>query len=154
TAKKARLGLQKLLSLQETPGAKIKTSTLRELVKLNLTVVRVHDFLTRYDLIDDDLTPAIQTWFTGKTKDLPDQMVRELRTCVDVLLKGHTQPPRSRPRNQSTVRGRLRAALPCLQHWAHVDGYESLREVTRRDFIDALPRVPEGRPRFTTASAL
>ncbi len=154
TAKKARRGLQKLLSLQETPGAKIKKSTLRELVKLDLTVVRVQDFLTRYDLVDDDLTPAIETWFRGKTKDLPEQMARELRTWFDVLLKGHTQPPRSRPRSQSTIRSRLNAALPCLQHWAYHDGYESLREVTRRDFMDALPRLPEGPHRFLTASAL
>ncbi|GAA3346551.1 hypothetical protein GCM10020358_57970 [Amorphoplanes nipponensis] len=154
TCKKARSGLNAVLGLQDTPGARIKTSLIRDLGPTGRATRLLREFLAGIDMLDDDLTPALKTWFAGKVIDLPAQMRAELQVWFDVLFHGHkTSAPRSRARNHGTIRYKLNAALPTLHTWAG-DGYESLREITRQHVLDAIAAADEGRPRYLTGSAL
>lgn len=154
TLGKARSGLHAVLGLQDTPGARIKTSLLRDLGPLNRAAGQLREFLGGLDLLDDDLTPALQYWFTGKVADLPAPMRAELRVWFDVMFHGHkTNAPRSRARTQSTIRARLNTALPTLHAWA-AGGHESLREITRALVLDAIRAADEGHPRYLLGSCL
>jgi len=102
-------------------------------------------------ILDDDRIPAIETWFETHIEGLPATMTQELRMWFDVLRKGSTTPPRSKPRSEVTIRLRIRWALPTLESWARA-GHTSLREISREDVIAALP--PSGNPRATLGAAL
>ncbi|GAB2936962.1 hypothetical protein GCM10027280_26330 [Micromonospora polyrhachis] len=154
TLGKARSGLHAVLGLQDTPGARIKASLLRDLGPLNRATGQLREFLGGLDLLDDDLTPALQNWFTGKVADLPAPMRAELRVWFDVMFYGHkTNAPRSRARTQSTIRARLNTVLPTLHAWAAA-GHESLREITRTLVLDAIRAADEGHPRYLLGSCL
>ncbi|MEU4595390.1 hypothetical protein [Micromonospora aurantiaca (nom. illeg.)] len=154
TLGKARGSLNAALGMQDTPGARIKTSLLRDLGPLCRASGRLREFLNGLDLLDDDLTPALQTWFTGKVVGLPAPMHAELRVWFDVMFHGHkTSAPRSRARTQSTIRVRLNTVLPTLHVWA-AGGHESLREITRALVLDAIRAADEGHPRYLLGSCL
>lgn len=154
TRKKARSGLNALLGLQDTPGARITTSLLRDLGPTSRATRLLREFLAGIDMLNDDLAPAVETWFTGKVTDLPLQMRTELRVWFDILFQGHTaSAPRSRARNHNTIRSKLTVALPTLHTWAG-DGHGSLREITRRHVLDVLAAADEGGPRYRIGSAL
>ncbi len=102
-------------------------------------------------MLDDDRVPAIEAWFTRAITGLPDPMASELRAWFEVMLRGSTQPPRSRPRRPRTVEAKLRWALPALRAWAAA-GHISLREITREQVLAALP--PSGTARSTTGQGL
>jgi integrase len=156
TLKRARRGMEILLGLQDTPGARFKTSLIKELAALDGAPSRIiQEFLASLDLVVDDREPAIIAWFAGKVTSLPEQMIRELRVWFEVMWHGHTtSAPRSRARHQNTIRSRLNLALPALHTWAG-QGHQSLREITRRDVLDILDARPaEGLSRFMTGSAV
>lgn len=117
-------------------------------------MLRIRDFLSAHDLLEDDAEPKLLSWFAGKTQGLPEPMLAELTLWRDIHWHGHPTPPRSRPRTHSTIQYRLNAILPILHRWAHNDGYESLREIRRDDILAALPEIPAGTQRFGAGSAL
>ena len=115
----------------------------------------LREFLESLGLVVDDREPAIVAWFAGKVTGLPEQMVREVTVWFEIMWHGHTtSSPRSRSRDQTTIRSRLNYSLPTLRTWAG-QGHESLREITRRDVLDILDARPgDGLSRFMTGSAL
>jgi hypothetical protein len=154
TTNKARSGIKGLLGLQDTPGARFKTSLLRDLRTLGRATRLLREFLDGIGFLEDDLAPALELWFTRKVTGLPEPMQAELRVWFDVMFHGHkASAPRSRARTQPTIRARLNAVLPVLQLWAR-DGHESLREVTKPLVIEAIQAAPEGRPRYERGSGL
>ncbi|MDI6106013.1 hypothetical protein QLQ12_46355 [Actinoplanes sp. NEAU-A12] len=79
----------------------------------------LREFLDGIGFLEDDLTPALELWFTRKVTDLPAPMQAELRVWFDVTFHGHkASAPRSRAPTQPTIRARLNAVLPVLHQWA------------------------------------
>jgi hypothetical protein len=148
---RVRSGTRILLGLQDTPGAPIKASDTLLLAEIGLSARPVRDVLAEAGLLDDDRVPAIEAWFTRAITGLPEPMASELRTWFEVLLRGSTTPPRSRPRRTRTVESKLRWALPALRGWAGT-GHTSLREITREQVISALPS--SGTARSTVGAGL
>lgn len=147
----ARQGIRILLSLQDTPGAAIKASEVSSLGQISLAQQPILDVLSSAGLLDDDRQPPIVGWFTRQIEDLPDLMRDELRVWFDILRLGSTTPPRSRPRSDTTVRLRVRYAMPALRAWAAA-GHVSLREITRDHIQKALPE--QGSDRSLVGQAL
>ncbi|MBD1540600.1 hypothetical protein HC749_20875 [Arthrobacter sp. S13_S34] len=146
-----RQGLRVLARMQETPGAPIKASHVAELDPITFNRQPILDVLDAAGLLEDDRKPAIVTWYAHQTAGLPAAMADEVHTWFQVMLKGSTASPRSRPRAHVTIRVRVRSLLPVLRTWA-ADGRSSLREITRDDINHALPA--QGSDRTLTCSAL
>ena len=146
-----RQGLRVLARVQETPGAPIKASHVAELDPVTFSRQPILDVLEAAGLLEDDREPAIVTWYAQQTAGLPTAMADEVNTWFQVMLKGSTTSPRSRPRVHVTIRVRVRSLLPVLRTWA-ADGRTSLREITRDDINQALPA--QGSDRALTGTAL
>jgi hypothetical protein len=151
TTKKARRGLEIMLGLQDTPGAPIPASLVYQLPSIELPARLLAEFLAGLGLLDDDRTPAIQTWFANQIAGLPEPMRRELSIWADIMWTGRSTHPRSRPRAQKTMETKLRWALPTLNAWA-MTGVKSLREISREHVLAVLP--PSGNPRYTAGAGL
>jgi hypothetical protein len=147
----ARQGIRILLCLQDTPGAVIKASEVARLDQLSLAQQPIRDILAAVGMLDDDREPSLIPWFAHCMEGLPEPMAGELRTWFDVLRLGNTTPPRFRPRSTSTVRLRVRYAVPVLRTWAAA-GHTSLREITRDHIRQALPA--QGSDRSLVGQAL
>jgi hypothetical protein len=151
TIKKARRGVEILLGLQDTPGTPIKTSVIYQLPTIELPAELIREFLLGHGMVEDDRTPAIETWFDNHVTGLPEPMISELRLWSTVLWHGHNTVPRSRARARNTVQIKLRWVLPTLHAWAE-QGVQSLREISRDDVIAALPA--SGNDRYTLGTGL
>jgi site-specific recombinase XerC len=149
--KKGRQALNILLALQDTPGGPVRASHTALLASIGLPGRHLLEFLTEHGLADDDRPPLIETWFATRVRDLPEPMLSEVRAWFEVMLRGSTAPPRSKPRSPVTIRTRVRWALPVLRAWA-ASGVTSLCEISRSDVLAALP--PSGTPRATVGAAL
>lgn len=149
--KKGRQALNILLALQDTPGGPVRASHTTLLASIGLPGRRLLEFLAENGIADEDRPPVIETWFTTRVRDLPEPMLGEVRAWFDVMLRGSTVPPRSKPRSPVTIRIQVRWALPVLRAWA-ASGVTTLREVSRDDVLAALPA--SGNPRATTGAAL
>lgn len=141
---KARSGIRILLGLQDTPGAPIRYSETVDLPRLGVTIRQVIQVLKSVSMFEDDKSPAIDSWFTSRTLELPAAMRSELNVWFDVMVNGSTTAPRRRPRSPTTTRLYVRAVLPALRSWAD-HGHESLREVTRPEVLAGLPSDPAQR---------
>jgi integrase len=148
---RARIGLRVLQAMRAIDAAPIKASDVLELVPLGLSVRAVLAILDANGLLDEDRTPTIQVWFDRQLRDLPEPMAGELRIWFEVLHRGSSTPPRSRPRSVTTIQTRTRWALPALHVWADA-GHRSLREVSRADVLALLPA--KGTARATLGGAL
>jgi len=133
-----RAGIRVLLGLQDTPGATIARSETAVLNQCNLPERAVCQVLEAARMLEDDRTPAIDTWFDRQVTGMPVAITDELRVWLRIMLDGSSIPPRRHPRQQDTVRLYLTYALPALRIWAN-DGHLSLREVSRVDIVAALP---------------
>lgn len=151
TIKRARRAIEVLFALQDTLGAPIKTSVIYQLPAIELPAELIREFLAAHGWVEDDRTPAIETWFDKQITGLPDEMISELRLWWTVLWHGHTTVPRSRARARGTIQIKLRWALPTLRSWA-AQGIQSLREIERDDVIAVLPA--SGNDRYTLGAGL
>lgn len=147
----ARQGLRLLAYAQATPGAPIKASHVAELDPVAFSRQPILDVLDAAGILDDDREPAIMTWYAHRVADLPDAIAAEVDTWFQIMLRGSTSYPRSKPRSHVTIRVRIRALLPALRGWA-AEGRASLREITRDDIDQALPA--RGSNRTLTCTAL
>jgi len=138
-----RGALRILLALQETPGARIRASEVKDLTQLGYSVPAVTAVLLDAGMFDDDREPAIVAWFASQTADLPDPIRAELGVWFDIMRNGSSTPPRRRARTDQTTASQLRIALPSLRHWATT--HDSLREITNDHIRAALPA--SGSPR-------
>lgn len=146
----ARSALRVLLGFQDSPGAPIKASAVRELAA-RFAVQPVLDILADVGMLDDDREPSLTDWFNNKIRGLPEPMANELRTWLTVMRDGSNSPPRRLPRSHTTIRLQLRFALPTLRAWAAA-GHISLREVSLNDVLEALPEM--GTDRATVGQGL
>lgn len=146
----ARQGLQILACAQDTPGGPIRAS---EVAQLGPAFNRqpILDVLGAAGLLQDDREPPIMAWFAQKVTGLPEPIADELRVWFDVMLHGSSTAPRSRPRAQSTIKIRVRSALPAVNSWV-LEGRQSLRQISRDDIKVVLP--PQGSDRALVGVAL
>ncbi|MFF7205358.1 hypothetical protein [Streptomyces sp. NPDC008141] len=125
TLGRARSGLRMLLAVQDTPGAPIKATWIEQLAQFRLPTRLLHEFLTAHSFIEDDRTPAIESFFARITDGLPEPMTGQLATWMSLRLK----PSRSRPRTTDTVRHQLRHAMTVLAPLAAA-GVHDLADIT------------------------
>jgi len=92
------------------------------------------------NLLHDDRTRAVDTWFAEKTAGLPEQIRDELGVWFLIMRDGSTQAPRRKPRAEATINTQLRFALPALHAWA-ADGVTSLREISHEHVLAVLPET-------------
>ncbi|WNV90219.1 hypothetical protein [Umezawaea sp. Da 62-37] len=147
----AHIGTRVLLAMRGHDTTSIRTSEVDELIPLGLSARPVLDVLAGADLLVDDRTAPVRIYFERQVRDLPDPMLRELRTWFAVLHEGSTTAPRSKPRAPGTIKSRILWALPHLRTWAE-QGHHSLREISRDDILDVLPAG--GTPRAGVGGAL
>ena len=133
-----RTAIRVLLGMRESTGTPIPASEVTRLTALELRARPVLAILEDAGLLRDDRPATIETWFGVRTRDLPGPMANELRIWFDVLHRGSSTPPRSRPRSPITIKNRLNWTLPTLHRWA-ATGHRSLREITRDDVLAMLP---------------
>jgi hypothetical protein len=143
-------GIRILLALQDTPGAPINGSDLMWTSQLGISKPALQQVLTAAGFFEEDREPAVISWFTTQTADLPEPMRDELSVWLDVMLHGSDRPPRRLPRSDKTVRTQLRYALPAIRGWA--PRCDSLREISSDDIRQVLP--PTGARRSLTLTGL
>ncbi|TDD80911.1 hypothetical protein [Actinomadura rubrisoli] len=139
TVSAVRRGLRLLPAPADTPGAAIRAGDVRLLRRLGLPVDLTTGVLRVAGALDDDLIPVIVTWFNDRVRTLPAPMAEELRLWFTISREGSTTPPRTRPRNDRTIRNQFTVVLPVLRQWAR--GHQSLREITRADVHAALAQA-------------
>jgi hypothetical protein len=132
------IGIRILAGLGDDPEALIKASDASLLNGIDITVSRVIEVLGAMNLLEDDRTRAVDTWFADRIAGLPEQVRNELDVWFLVMRDGSSQAPRRKPRTESTINTQLRFALPVLRTWASA-GLTSLREITREDVLTVLP---------------
>lgn len=93
------------LSIQETPDARFRVSDVLLLSDLLLPVRPLLKLLAHLDLLDDDRTPGVFTWFRERTVGLPEPMLGELTTWFELKLSGSTTAPRVKARPPRWIRG-------------------------------------------------
>lgn len=140
--------LQAKHRIQQPP---IRASDVIELMGHGLRTRLALTVLADNGLLIDDRVPPLQPWFARQLAGLPEPMTTELKTWFDVLHTGSKTPPRSRPRNDGTIKTRILWAMPTLHAWTAA-GHRSLREITREDVAAALPAA--GSPRAKLGAAL
>lgn len=96
------------------------------------SIRRVTEVLETMGILTDK-PAAFDAWLTTKVTDLAPAIRREVHRWAQVLRDGG---PRTRPRDQSTIRVHVYALLPALAAWSA--RYEHLRQVTRDDVLDHL----------------
>lgn len=144
-------GLAIVLSLQDTPGARLRASEILQLHQIKLTTLRLLEVCAAAGVLDDDRANVFRDWFAAFVADLPEPMRSEVQRWCTVMLDGSSTPPRSRPRSETTVRVYTRWFMPALRSWVAAGG-TSLREITRDDVIAVLPE--SGNPRSTMGQGL
>lgn len=138
STKQSRRGLAILLSLQDTPGAPLRTAEIGQLRQIGLTTLRLLEVCAAAGVLDDDRTPTTGRWFTDTIAGLPAPMRGELDHWFTIMIQGSSAPPRSRPRSETTARLYLQWSMPALHAWAAA-GQTSLREIARDDVAAVLP---------------
>jgi hypothetical protein len=112
----------------------------------DLSVTRTTEILDLAGLLDDDRVSSFAALKKSRLALLPAPMA----TDVDHWLRTRSQGgPRSRPRDEHTVRMNLNRVHPLLLQWAADHHYLHLREVTAADVITATQHLPPTRRRQT-----
>jgi hypothetical protein len=106
------------------------------------------EILTTMGVLIDDRQPAFDRWLQAKLDRLGPAIQRDVRRWIRTL---HDGGPRTRARDERTVRIYLAAVRPALADWSA--RYEHLREVTRDD-IRRYTSILLGHDRQTAATAM
>jgi hypothetical protein len=139
TTQRTRWSLRALLGVLQHRAGPLPTSTVIARMEGTGWPVRpVIAILDQVGMLDEDRTPAIETWFQRQVAGLPPQITAELQAWF-------------RPRQPGLIKTRCYWALPTIRSWAE-DGRRSLREISREDVLAALPS--SGNDRATTAIGL
>lgn len=131
----------RLLEVQQvTPGAKFFASEVGKLTSVTpaVTVQSTLDVLSAAGLLEDDRPSKIERYFAAQFEGLPEPMLSQLRTWLEVQVEGSTKAPRRRPRDPKTAHIRIRAIAPALRIWVS-EGHGSLAEISKSDVLGALP---------------
>ena len=152
TTQRTRWSLRALLGmLQHCEGPLPASTVIARMEGTGWPARPVLAILDEVGMLDEDRTPAIETWFQREVAGLPPQITAELHAWFDVVCHGSTTTPRSMPRQPILIRTRCYWALPTIRSWAE-GGRQSLREISREDVLEALPS--SGNDRATTAVGL
>ena len=131
------------------PGDMIAWSQLpAALHRRDLSITRTAEILDLAGLLDDDRIPSFTSLAQERLALLPAPMAADVRDWLRTRSQGG---PRSRPRDEHTVRMNLNRVHPLLLEWA--GHYSHLREVTAADVIAATGLLP-GSLRRQTLTAL
>ncbi len=98
----------------------------------DLSVTRMAEILGLAGLLHDDRVPSFTSLMRQRLAVLPAPMAADVGHWLRTRGEGG---PRSRPRNEHTVRQNLNRVYPLLMEWAR--NYIHLREVTAADVIAA-----------------
>ena len=127
------------------PGDLIAWSALSPaLHSRDLSVTRTAEILGLAGLLHDDRVPSFTTLRPARLALLPAPMAADVGHWLRTRSEGG---PRSRPRNEHTVRMNLNRVHPLLLDWA--GHYAHLREVTAADVITATGPLTGSRRRQT-----
>ena len=127
------------------PGDMIAWSQLpAALHRRDLSITRTAEILALAGLLDDDRVPSFTSLARDRLALLPAPMAAGVRDWLRVRSQGG---PRSRPRDEHTVRMNLNRVHPLLL--ARASHYIHLREVTTADVIAATRLLPPSRRRQT-----
>ena len=127
------------------PGDMIAWSQLpAALHRRDLSITRTAEILALAGLLDDDRVPSFTSLAQERLALLPAPMAADVRDWLRTRSQGG---PRSRPRDEHTVRMNLNRVHPLLLEWA--GHYIHLREVTAADVIAATGPLPASRRRQT-----
>src|SRR6266566_8071683 len=128
-----------------TPGDMIAWSALSPaLHSRDLSVTRTAEILDLAGLLHDDRVPSFTTLMHERLALLPAPMAADAGHWLRIRSEGG---PRSRPRDEHTVRMNLNRVHPLLLEWAQC--YVHLREVTAADIIAATEPLSGSRRRQT-----
>src|SRR5260370_4665562 len=108
----------------------------------DLSVTRTAEILQLAGLLHDDRVPALTSLIQARLAVLPAPMAAGVGHWLRTRSEGG---PRSRPRNEDTVRMNLTRVSPLLLEWA--GHYSPLRGATTADVITATGRLPASRRR-------
>jgi integrase len=114
----------------------------------DLSVTRTAEILALADLLDDDQVASFTTLTQARLAALPPPMAADVDHWLRTRQHGG---PRSRPRDEHTVRMNLNRVHPLLSGWA--ERYGHLRQVTAADITAATDRLT-GSLRRQTLTAL
>ena len=110
----------------------------------DLSITRTAEILSLAGLLDDDRIPSFTSLAQERLALLPAPMAAGVRDWLRTRSQGG---PRSRPRDEHTVRMNLNRVHPLLLAWA--GHYIHLREVTAADVTAATGLLPPSRRRQT-----
>jgi hypothetical protein len=110
----------------------------------DLSISRTAEILQLAGLLDDDRIPSFTSLAQPRLALLPAPMAADVGHWLRTRTQGG---PRSRPRDEHTVRMNLNRVHPLLLEWA--GHYAHLREVTTADVIAATELLPPSRRRQT-----
>ncbi|WP_219819031.1 MULTISPECIES: hypothetical protein [unclassified Streptomyces] len=130
--------LKLLDALQDWPGATILASDVAASIRYGGTQTSTVEILAAAGLLVDDRTTAVERYFAKKTTGLPEEMAGQLQLWFDVMLTGSATAPRRRPRHEQTIHLHIQGMAPIWRRWAD-QGHLSLAEISRKDFVEALP---------------
>jgi hypothetical protein len=131
------------------PGDMIAWSQLpAALHRRDLSITRTAEILALAGLLDDDRVPSFTSLAQPRLALLPAPMAADVREWLRTRSQGG---PRSRPRDEHTVRMNLNRVHPLLLEWA--GHYTHLREVTAADVTAATGHL-SGSLRRQTLTAL
>ena len=127
------------------PGDMIAWSQLPPaLHRRDLSITRTAEILGLAGLLHDDRIPSFTALTRARLALLPAPMAADVGHWLRTRSEGG---PRSRPRNEHTVRMNLNRVHPLLLEWA--GHYSHLREVTAADIIAATELLPASLRRQT-----
>ena len=127
------------------PGDMIAWSQLpAALRRRDLSITRTAEILDLAGLLDDDRVPSFTALTRARLALLPAPMAAGVRDWLRTRSQGG---PRSRPRDEHTVRMNLNRVHPLLLEWA--GHYTHLREVTAADITAATGLLPASLRRQT-----
>jgi len=131
------------------PGDMIAWSALSPALRSrDLSITRTTEILELAGLLHDDRVPSFTALIQARLALLPAPMAADVRHWLRTRSEGG---PRSRPRNEHTVRQNLNRVHPLLLAWAR--RYVHLREVTAAD-VTAATETLSGSLRRQTVLAL
>jgi len=114
----------------------------------DLSITRTAEILAIAGLLDDDRVPSFTALIQERLAALPPPMAADVGHWLHTRRAGR---PRSRPRDEHTVRMNLRRVHPLLLQWAR--HHDHLREITAADIIAATTPLT-GSQRRQTLTAL
>jgi integrase len=138
-----------MLLADHADGEKVRASDFHEvLIRRGTSLAHTIEILDTMGILDDDRPTTFDQWLETKLTDIAPGLRQETERWARALRDGG---PRTRARDEATVRTYLSAARPALLDWSNRYGH--LRETTRDDVREHVSGL-RGHVRQTTATAL